>query len=251
MASSADDSKIIGICGETKLTNEEGSWWTMIQVYEYYISHHLSKAFESLFGSVTCLPGCFTLYRVRTADKGRPIIISSRVIEEYAEPNVDTLHKKNLFSLGVDRFLTTLLMKHFPTFKTKFCPDAVAHTMAPESWRILFSQRRRWINSTVHNLCELAILPELFGFCCFSMRFFVLLDLIGTIVSFVLCCCDGLFLSDYQSFFLQILPATVVYVSLPRRLMRIVLANVGYSWYIWSSPWLHMRLPSPRLLLSC
>ena len=24
--------------GETKLMNEEGSWWTMIQVYEYYIS---------------------------------------------------------------------------------------------------------------------------------------------------------------------------------------------------------------------
>ena len=155
----------------------------MIQIYEYYISHHLSKAFESLFGSVTCLPGCFSLYRVRTADKGRPIIISNRIIEEYAEPNVDTLHKKNLFSLGEDRFLTTLLMKHFPTFKTKFCPDAVAHTMAPESWRVLFSQRRRWINSTVHNLCELVILPELFGFCCFSMRFFVFIDLLGTIVS--------------------------------------------------------------------
>ncbi|PPQ66863.1 hypothetical protein CVT24_008571 [Panaeolus cyanescens] len=190
VASSADDQKIIGICGETKLTNEEGSWWTMIQVYEYYISHHLSKAFESLFGSVTCLPGCFSLYRVRTADKGRPIIISNRIIEEYAEPNIDTLHKKNLFSLGEDRFLTTLLMKHFPTFKTKFCPDAVAHTMAPESWRVLFSQRRRWINSTVHNLCELVILPELFGFCCFSMRFFVFIDLLGTII----------------------LPATVVYL---------------------------------------
>jgi hypothetical protein len=74
-------------------------------------------------------------------------------------------------------------MKHFPTFKTKFCPHAVAHTMAPESWRVLFSQRRRWINSTVHNLCELVILPELFGFCCFSMRFFVFIDLLGTIVS--------------------------------------------------------------------
>ena len=164
----------------------------MIQVYEFYISHHLSKAFESLFGSVTCLPGCFSLYRVRTADKGRPIIISSRVIEEYAEANVDTLHKKNLFSLGEDRFLTTLLMKHFPTFKTKFCPDAVARTVAPESWRILFSQRRRWINSTVHNLCELAILPELFGFCCFSMRFFVFLDLI--VQSWVMCCVCWLFL---------------------------------------------------------
>ncbi|KAI0774709.1 chitin synthase [Trametes elegans] len=182
VACAADDSSIIGICGETKVDNEESSWWTMIQVYEYYISHHLSKAFESLFGSVTCLPGCFSMYRIRTADKGRPIIISNRVIEEYAEPIVDTLHKKNLFSLGEDRYLTTLLLKHFPTFRTKFTPDAIAHTIAPESWRVLFSQRRRWINSTVHNLCELVFLPELFGFCCFSMRFFVFIDLLGTLI---------------------------------------------------------------------
>jgi chitin synthase len=57
VAACANDSKIAGICGETSLENEDRSWWTMIQVYEYYISHHLSKAFESLFGSVTCLPG--------------------------------------------------------------------------------------------------------------------------------------------------------------------------------------------------
>ncbi len=57
VASCANDAKIAGICGETSLENEEHSWWTMIQVYEYYISHHLAKAFESLFGSVTCLPG--------------------------------------------------------------------------------------------------------------------------------------------------------------------------------------------------
>ncbi|KAJ7623767.1 chitin synthase [Roridomyces roridus] len=217
VATSADDSSIIGVCGETKLQNEEGSWWTMIQVYEYYISHHLSKAFESLFGSVTCLPGCFSLYRLRTADKGRPIIISNRIIEEYSEPNVDTLHKKNLFSLGEDRYLTTLLMKNFPTFKTKFTPDATAHTMAPESWKVLFSQRRRWINSTVHNLCELAFLPELFGFCCFSMRFFVFIDLIGTLI----------------------LPATVVYIiyliisvstgSSPFPEIAIIMIGVGYG----------------------
>lgn len=57
VASCANDAKIAGICGETSLENQERSWWTMIQVYEYYISHHLAKAFESLFGSVTCLPG--------------------------------------------------------------------------------------------------------------------------------------------------------------------------------------------------
>ncbi|EIW83186.1 glycosyltransferase family 2 protein [Coniophora puteana RWD-64-598 SS2] len=202
VASAADDSNIIGICGETKLQNEEGSWWTMIQVYEYYISHNLSKAFESLFGSVSCLPGCFTLYRIRTADKGRPVIISSRVIDEYAENHVDTLHKKNLFSLGEDRFLTTLLMKHFPTYKTKFTSEAIARTVAPVSWRVLFSQRRRWINSTVHNLCELALLPDLCGVCCFSMRFFVYLDLIGTLI----------------------LPATVIYL-----LYLIIVVSSGQS----------------------
>lgn len=105
------------------------------------------------------------------------------VIDEYAEPNVDTLHKKNLFSLGEDRYLTTLMMKHFPTYKMKFTPDAIARTVAPSRWNVLLSQRRRWINSTVHNLVELIALPELCGFCFFSLRFVVFIDLLGTIVS--------------------------------------------------------------------
>ncbi|KAF8414904.1 chitin synthase-domain-containing protein, partial [Boletus edulis BED1] len=97
VALAAGGSSVIGICGETKLSNEEGSWWTMIQVYRYYISwYHLSKAFESPFGSVSCLPGCFSLYQACTADGGRPIIVSNRIVDEYAECNVDTLRKKNL-----------------------------------------------------------------------------------------------------------------------------------------------------------
>jgi len=105
------------------------------------------------------------------------------VIDEYAEPNVDTLHKKNLFSLGEDRYLTTLMMKYFPTYRMKFTPDAIARTVAPSRWNVLLSQRRRWINSTIHNLVELLFLPEMCGFCIFSMRFIVFLDLLGTIVS--------------------------------------------------------------------
>ena len=123
------------------------------------------------------------MYRIRTADKGRPLIISNRVIDDYSECIVDTLHKKNLLSLGEDRYLTTIMMKHFPTFRMKFTPDAIAHTIAPDKFSILLSQRRRWINSTIHNLVELVSLPELCGFCCFSMRFIVFVDLVGTIVS--------------------------------------------------------------------
>jgi hypothetical protein len=39
VASAADDQSIIGICGETKLENPEGSWWTMIQVGLFGGSH--------------------------------------------------------------------------------------------------------------------------------------------------------------------------------------------------------------------
>ncbi|CAO3642937.1 unnamed protein product [Cunninghamella blakesleeana] len=175
------DGKIIGLCGETKLVNEDRSWTTMIQVYEYYISHHLAKAFESLFGSVTCLPGCFCMYRIRTPIKNEPLIISPKVISDYSDNHVDTLHKKNLLHLGEDRYLTTLMMKHFPNHKMKFTSHAQCKTVAPDQWKILLSQRRRWINSTIHNLFEVVLLPDLCGFCCFSMRFVVLIDLIGTL----------------------------------------------------------------------
>ncbi|KAK9460552.1 chitin synthase-domain-containing protein [Lipomyces oligophaga] len=182
VASCVRDSRIVGTAGETSLQNEDDSWWTMIQVYEYYISHHLSKSFESLFGSVTCLPGCFCMYRIRTADKGRPLVIANEILQEYGDGNVNTLHKKNLLALGEDRYLTTLMTRHYPKMRFTFVPEAHAQTAAPETWSILLSQRRRWINSTIHNLFELALLPDLCGFCLFSMRFIVWVDLIGTLM---------------------------------------------------------------------
>ncbi|KAG8811420.1 hypothetical protein FRC17_002459 [Serendipita sp. 399] len=176
------DRKVLGVCGETSLENAKQSIITMMQVYEYFISHHMAKAFESLFGSVTCLPGCFTMYRLRTADTHKPLFISQQVIDDYSENRVDTLHMKNLLHLGEDRYLTTLLLKHFPNYKTQFVRDAHAYTVAPDEWTVLLSQRRRWINSTIHNLAELVFLDRLCGFCCFSMRFVVFIDLLSTLV---------------------------------------------------------------------
>lgn len=177
------DKKIVGVCGETSIANAKQSIVTMSQVYEYFISHHLAKAFENLFGSITCLPGCFTMYRLRTPDTHKPLFIANPIIHDYSENRVDTLHLKNLLHLGEDRYLTTLVLKHFPTYKTKFVRDAKAQTVAPDSGKVLFSQRRRWINSTVHNMAELIFQENLCGFCCFSMRFVVLVDLVSTIVA--------------------------------------------------------------------
>lgn len=182
VSSFLDDTRLIAVCGETALTNAKSSFVTMIQVYEYYISHNLVKAFESLFGSVTCLPGCFTMYRIRAADSGKPLFVSREVVEQYSTIRVDTLHMKNLLHLGEDRYLTTLLLRHHQQYKTKYMMKAHAWTIAPDSWTVFLSQRRRWINSTVHNLMELMPMNQLCGFCCFSMRFIVFMDLLTTVV---------------------------------------------------------------------
>jgi chitin synthase len=98
---------------------------------------------------------------------------------------MDTLHMKDLRHLGEDRYLMALLLKHFPLFKIQFVRDAHAFTVAPDDWKVLLSQCRRCINSTVHNLGELVFLEQLCGFCCFSMRFIVMIDLVSTIIQLV------------------------------------------------------------------
>jgi chitin synthase len=153
-------------------------------VFEYYISHHYAKAFESLFGIVTCLPGCFSMYRIKSPKNGAwvPILANPDIILEYNQNVVTTLHEKNLLLLGEDRFLSTLMLRTFPRRQMMFVPQARCKTVVPDEFKVLLSQRRRWINSTIHNLMELVLVSDLCGIACLSMQFSVFVDLIGTLV---------------------------------------------------------------------
>ncbi|KAK4047860.1 hypothetical protein OIO90_006021 [Microbotryomycetes sp. JL221] len=196
-----NDNMIMGVCGETRIANKRQTWVTMIQVFEYFISHHLAKSFESVFGGVTCLPGCFSMYRLkaRKQDDGDwfPVLVQPQVISEYSQSVVTTLHQKNLLLLGEDRFLTTLLLRTFPNRKMMFCPYARCRTVVPHTFKVLLSQRRRWINSTIHNLMELVRVRSLCGSFCFSMQFVVLVDLIGTVVLPIAICLTLVLLINY------------------------------------------------------
>jgi chitin synthase len=180
------DQMIMGCCGETRIANKRQSWVTMIQVFEYFISHQLAKAFEAAFGGVTCLPGCFSMFRLKarksSGDDWVPLIIKPEIVKEYSQSEVTTLHQKNLLLLGEDRFLTTILLRTFPNRKMMFLPQARCRTVVPDTFSMLLSQRRRWINSTVHNLMELVLVRDLCGTFCFSMQFVVFMDLLGTVV---------------------------------------------------------------------
>ncbi|KAL3229042.1 Chitin synthase 3 [Nakaseomyces bracarensis] len=186
MAEMVKDPLVMGLCGETKIANKGQSWVTAIQVFEYYISHHQAKAFESVFGSVTCLPGCFSIYRIKSP-KGSdgywvPVLANPDIVERYSDNVTETLHKKNLLLLGEDRYLSSLMLRTFPNRKQIFVPKAACKTIAPDEFKVLLSQRRRWINSTVHNLFELVLIKDLCGTFCFSMQFVIMIELIGTLV---------------------------------------------------------------------
>ncbi|KAF8629144.1 hypothetical protein AX17_005730 [Amanita inopinata Kibby_2008] len=180
------DQMIMGVCGETRIANKRQSWVTAIQVFEYFISHHLAKAFESVFGGVSCLPGCFSMFRLKarktSGDDWVPLIVKPEIVKEYSQSVVTTLHQKNLLLLGEDRFLTTILLRTFPNRKMMFLPQARCRTIVPDTFKVLLSQRRRWINSTIHNLMELVLVRNLCGTFCFSMQFVVFMDLLGTVV---------------------------------------------------------------------
>jgi chitin synthase len=186
IGSMVKDPNVMGLCGETKISNKRQSWVTAIQVFEYFISHHQAKAFESVFGGVTCLPGCFCMYRIKAPKSSDghwvPILANPDIVERYSDNVVDTLHKKNLLLLGEDRFLSTLMLKTFPKRKQIFVPKAVCKTVVPDKFSVLLSQRRRWINSTVHNLMELVLVKDLCGTFCFSMQFIIGMELVGTLV---------------------------------------------------------------------
>ncbi|KAF2155731.1 glycosyltransferase family 2 protein [Myriangium duriaei CBS 260.36] len=236
------DPEIMGLCGETKIANKRESWVSMIQVFEYFISHHLSKSFESVFGGVTCLPGCFCMYRIKAPKGGQnywvPILANPDVVEHYSENVVDTLHKKNLLLLGEDRYLSTLMLRTFPKRKQVFVPQAVCKTTVPEKFSVLLSQRRRWINSTVHNLMELVLVRDLCGTFCFSMQFVVFIELVGTLVlpaaiSFTIYLIVKAILSAVQHTTAPVIPLVLLAMILGLPAVLIVVTAHRVSYVMW------------------
>ncbi|KAF9921165.1 Chitin synthase, class 3 [Linnemannia zychae] len=231
-----NDTTIMGLCGETKIANKTASWVTAIQVFEYYISHHLGKAFESVFGGVTCLPGCFCMYRIKAPkfDSWVPILANPEVIEEYNQNIVSTLHQKNLLLLGEDRYLTTLMLRTFPKRQMVFVPQAQCKTVVPDTFSVLLSQRRRWINSTIHNLLELVLVTDLCGIAFLSMQFVVLLELIGTVVlPASILFSIGMITFAIVTQTLEILPLILIIVIIGLPAVLIVLTSPKWIYVLW------------------
>jgi len=140
------------VCGETTLTSSTDNILVMAQYYEYYITHYTLKAFETLYGDVLVLSGCFALYR-------RNILSNKYLIEEYEIDKCTNLYNANISKFGEDRLLTNLILRYYPDFNTKYIERAKCYTNVPLKFKTLLSQRRRWTNSLI--FCNLMLLMNL------------------------------------------------------------------------------------------
>lgn len=144
------DPKLVGVCGYTGPGNGMRSFIASSQVFEYWLTHAVLKAVESVCCSVFVLSGCFTIYRLKWPNN-RPALLHPLLLEDYAGSYEKTLHEHNLLSIGEDRYLSTLAIRYFGSdCRLRYFSAATCTTIVPHKLSVLLDQRRRWTNSLIH-----------------------------------------------------------------------------------------------------
>ncbi|MGI6086959.1 MAG: glycosyltransferase [Kiritimatiellia bacterium] len=130
------DPMVGGIAGHTDVENSRVNVLTKMQDVRYFFSYKIMKASESIFGMVSCLPGCFSAYR-------RVCIL--HVMEEWMNEKVFGVEGR----YGDDRSLTNLVLRDY---RILYDDDALATTIVPENWRQYIRQQARWMRSSLHGM---------------------------------------------------------------------------------------------------
>lgn len=150
-----NNTNCIAVCGETIVKNKNTNMITMVQSFEYFISHLLLKTFENIMYNIFVLSGCFTLLKIKKNNKA---LINKNILLKYTKKG-ETLYDKNLLDIGEDRYLTSLMIQEYPSNDISYISEAKCYTNVPESNKILLDQRRRWTNSLISCLFLLHSTP--------------------------------------------------------------------------------------------
>ncbi len=127
------DPEVAAVSGNSGVENKEYNMLTKMQSARYGISFDIFKACESVFGVVTCCPGCFSAYR---KDALLAVLTPWR--------NQMFLGTRSTF--GDDRSLTNYILRNW---KVVYCQSAIAMTIVPEKIRVFFKQQLRWKKSWI------------------------------------------------------------------------------------------------------
>jgi cellulose synthase/poly-beta-1,6-N-acetylglucosamine synthase-like glycosyltransferase len=154
----------MAVCGTTEVETLNQNLLSRYQRYEYRMFHVIGKGFENsgINGYVTCLPGCFSLYRAEVFDEERYKSYAQNPLSVADTSRVywyKQIFNTNLLNLGEDRYFTTLLimkgLKNPDKNTISYIKGATAYTVCPSTPSDFIKQRRRWHNSTLVNLTKL------------------------------------------------------------------------------------------------
>lgn len=127
------DPEVGAVSGHTDVFNRDTNILTQMQSLRYYIAFKVYKAAESVFGNVTCCPGCCSAYR-----------------RAYLLPFLDDwLNQKFLGStctFGDDRSLTNFVIRKY---RACYSSEALAYTVVPDSFGKYVKQQQRWKKSWI------------------------------------------------------------------------------------------------------
>ena len=127
-----NNTKVNAVSGNTRATNHKTNWLTKMQAGRYALAYDLEKSGQSLYGSVTCCPGCYSAYRRISVNK---------VLSKWRKQTVLGVNT----SYGDDRSLTRLIL--VTGGEVAYAPNAVAYTNVPEQITSFVKQQVRWKRS--------------------------------------------------------------------------------------------------------
>lgn len=125
------DLRVAAVAGHTEVANVTENSLTKMQQARYYVAFRVMKAAESIFGTVTCCPGCFSAYR-------------RSCVMEVLEPWLGQHFLGIQATFGDDRSLTNYLLRKY---RVIYAADAVATTIVPERHKQFLKQQLRWKKS--------------------------------------------------------------------------------------------------------
>lgn len=130
------DPTVAAVAGHTDVENVDVNALTRMQDVRYFVSYRVLKAAESVFGAVSCCPGCFSAYRKACVLDVLHRWLHQRFLGRYC-------------TFGDDRSLTNYLLRDY---KILYDDEALATTIVPVTWRHYIRQQARWKRSWLREM---------------------------------------------------------------------------------------------------
>lgn len=127
------DPSVGAVSGHTDVYNRDTNILTQMQGLRYFIAFKVYKAAESVFGNVTCCPGCCSAYR-------------RKYLMEFLDAWLNQRFLGRPCTFGDDRSLTNFIIRKY---RAVYSSEAKAFTIVPETFQTYMRQQQRWKKSWI------------------------------------------------------------------------------------------------------